>query len=107
MDGPHAGPDRGGLGMTTSAIVILAIAAALLIALGFWMSAAIATHHQAAQDRLTAQQATCQAVHETNRLIARLIELEDTKQAQRQSGRDVLRERIKERLAQAAQVKTK
>jgi hypothetical protein len=38
---------------------------------------------------------------ETNRLLARAIELETEKQATRQSGRDLLRERLKERLAVA------
>jgi hypothetical protein len=62
----------------------------ILVGLGLVLDAQLANKKQ---DALLAA--------ETHRLLSRLIELETTKQAQRASGRDLLRERIKERLAKA------
>lgn len=42
-----------------------------------------------------------------NQAAAELVRLETLKQTQRSSGRDVLRERLKERIAQAAATRAK
>ena len=94
--------------MTT--LLLLIVAATLLVVLGWWTS--VALRHQdrtleATRQLVGEQQITKLAVLETNRLIARLIELEDQKQQQRQSGRELLRERIQARVAQMAQARAK
>jgi hypothetical protein len=73
----------------------------------FWIAALLVAGYGfrlllARVDRFTAYtQQTRNLAIETNRLLARAIELETAKQATRQSGRDLLRERLSERLAVA------
>jgi hypothetical protein len=102
MDRTVSKADDGRERMITNLLLLLIVAmlAGLAVLAGYGIRAVLVTALSYAHD-LRAN------LEEANRLTSRLIELETAKQGTRESGRNLLRERIAERVAQEFKARAK